>query len=151
MPAGWIVTHREAVAAAAAGRSRRWLAGRGALGGAEPASRAPWCEPNIVLITTDDQTLASLAVMKRVRRLLGRPRARRSSDNIASFPLCCPSRATWITGQYAHNHGVIDNQERNGGGYRVAAGPRRRAARVARTSPATTRRWSASGCTTTGR
>ena len=42
-------------------------------------------------------------------------------ERIATFPLCCPSRASWITGQYAHNHGVIDNQERNGGGYRRCA------------------------------
>ena len=41
----------------------------------------------------------------------------RVSPLLASFPLCCPARATWITGQYAHNHGVIDNRARNGGGY----------------------------------
>ena len=28
------------------------------------------------------------------------------TNSIASFPLCCPSRATWMTGEYAHNHGV---------------------------------------------
>ena len=31
---------------------------------------------------------------------------RRSPDAVDSFPLCCPARATFITGQYAHNHGV---------------------------------------------
>ena len=77
---------------------------------------------NIVLITTDDQTAASLAVMKRVQNLLVR-RGTSFENNIISFPLCCPSRATWITGQYAHNHGVIDNQERNGGGYESLRDP----------------------------
>lgn len=81
-------------------------------------------KPNIVLITTDDQTLASLSVMSRVQRLLV-DRGVSFEDNIASFPLCCPSRATWITGQYAHNHGVIDNTERNGGGYQSLRDPTR--------------------------
>ena len=31
------------------------------------------------------------------------------ADAVDSFPLCCPSRATFITGQYAHNHGVAGN------------------------------------------
>ena len=31
------------------------------------------------------------------------------ADAVDSFPLCCPARATFITGQYAHNHGVKGN------------------------------------------
>ena len=31
------------------------------------------------------------------------------ADAVDSFPLCCPARATFITGQYAHNHGVGGN------------------------------------------
>ena len=79
-------------------------------------------KPNIVLITTDDQTLASLSVMPRVQRLLV-DRGVSFENAISSFPLCCPSRASWITGQFAHNHGVIDNQERNGGGYQALREP----------------------------
>jgi N-acetylglucosamine-6-sulfatase len=119
------------------------------MGGLGPASRVRWAaaaglallvatamlaadreapaavrKPNVVLITTDDQTLASLAVMKHVRRLLV-DRGATFTDNLASFPLCCPSRATWITGEYAHNHGVIDNQERDGGGYEALREPER--------------------------
>jgi N-acetylglucosamine-6-sulfatase len=72
--------------------------------------------PNVVLITTDDQTAASLRVMKRTRALIGERGA--GFDNYAaSFPLCCPARTTWITGQYSHNHGVIDNRPDAGGGY----------------------------------
>jgi arylsulfatase A-like enzyme len=93
------------------------------LGGEQPASGAVR-KPNVVLITTDDQTRASLAAMPRVRRLLVE-RGASFVNNITSFPLCCPSRASWITGQYAHNHGVIDNQERNGGGYQSLRDPER--------------------------
>ena len=32
----------------------------------------------------------------------------------ATFPLCCPSRATNLTGQYAHNHGRIHNNPPEG-------------------------------------
>ena len=72
--------------------------------------------PNIVLITTDDQTFEQLRVMRHTRRLMldGGTSFTRS---YASFPLCCPARATWLTGQYAHNHGVLQNAARNGGGY----------------------------------
>ncbi len=44
-----------------------------------------------------------------------RPRAPTSTQAIASFPLCCPSRATNLTGQYAHNHGVLHNAGPFGG------------------------------------
>jgi N-acetylglucosamine-6-sulfatase len=66
--------------------------------------------PNIVVVTTDDQTLASLRpdTMPNVTRLLA-GKGTTFTDAIVTTPLCCPSRATWITGQYAHNHGVTSN------------------------------------------
>ncbi|HEX3131258.1 MAG TPA: sulfatase [Thermoanaerobaculia bacterium] len=70
--------------------------------------------PNILLILTDDQTLESMRVMDRT---LGRLAAEGTtfSNSIVSYPLCCPSRATGLTGQYAHNHKVMANKPPNGG------------------------------------
>ncbi len=33
----------------------------------------------------------------------------------ASYPLCCPSRTTFLTGQHSHNHGVLGNGTPIGG------------------------------------
>jgi N-acetylglucosamine-6-sulfatase len=78
---------------------------------AKPKGSPP---PNVLIIETDDQDQASLRVMPNVDALI--------ADRGASFPhsfvnysLCCPSRSTMLTGQYAHNHGVLDNQPPNGG------------------------------------
>jgi N-acetylglucosamine-6-sulfatase len=63
---------------------------------------------------TDDQTRASLATMQHVNGILGRE-GTIFDQAIASFPLCCPARATHLTGQYAHNHGVLHNNPPFGG------------------------------------
>lgn len=64
--------------------------------------------PNILVVMTDDQATADVAKMPNVRRLLA-AKGTTFADAVDSFPLCCPSRATFITGQYAHNHGVAGN------------------------------------------
>ena len=86
-----------------------------ALGGAAPhGSAAPKPRPNIVVIETDDQTVRELAAMPNVRNLIGREGATFESSFV-TFSLCCPSRATFLTGQYAHNHGVLGNSPPAGG------------------------------------
>ena len=75
---------------------------------ARPASKAKDGRPNILVVMTDDQSAADLAKMPNVRRLLAR-QGTSFKNAVDSFPLCCPSRATFITGQYAHNHGVVGN------------------------------------------
>jgi arylsulfatase A-like enzyme len=57
---------------------------------------------------TDDMAASDVALMPNVRKLLAR-QGTTFADAIDSFPLCCPARATFITGQYAHNHGVGGN------------------------------------------
>ncbi len=81
-------------------------------------AQLPDDRPNIVVIQTDDQTADSLRYMANVNRLLVRQGVR-FDKNFASYPLCCPSRATLLTGQYAHNHGVRGNQPPLGGYVRL--------------------------------
>jgi arylsulfatase A-like enzyme len=78
-------------------------------GAAQPV-RAAHQRPNIIVIQTDDQDPASLSrrVMPHVVKLLGR-HGTKFTDYIASGPLCCPSRAVMLTGQYGHNNGVLWN------------------------------------------
>ncbi len=64
--------------------------------------------PNILVVMTDDQAASDVAHMPNVKRLLAR-QGTTFVDAVDSFPLCCPSRATFLTGQYAHNHGVAGN------------------------------------------
>jgi N-acetylglucosamine-6-sulfatase len=78
---------------------------------AATSSATPVTErPNVVLIQTDDQTARQLnsKIMPRTMRLLTGP-GTRFSDYIATTAQCCPSRASLLTGQYAHNHGVLSN------------------------------------------
>jgi N-acetylglucosamine-6-sulfatase len=74
--------------------------------------------PNVVVLMTDDQTLASMSTMQQTNALLG-AQGTVFEQAVASFPLCCPSRATALTGQYAHNHGVLHNAGPLGGYHRL--------------------------------
>jgi N-acetylglucosamine-6-sulfatase len=65
--------------------------------------------PNVIVIETDDQNYSDMFVMAQTLRLLG-SRGTTFSNSYVSYPLCCPSRATFLTGQYAHNHGVLTDQ-----------------------------------------
>jgi arylsulfatase A-like enzyme len=70
--------------------------------------------PNVVVVMTDDQALATMRGMPLTRRLIG-DAGTTFHDAFVSFPLCCPSRATFLTGQYAHNNRVRDNHPPAGG------------------------------------
>jgi arylsulfatase A-like enzyme len=65
-------------------------------------------KPNVVVVMTDDQTLQQMSALPRTRKLIGTQGAKFKRFYITD-PLCCPSRATFLTGQYAHNTGVISN------------------------------------------
>ncbi|KAM8883844.1 N-acetylglucosamine-6-sulfatase [Synchiropus picturatus] len=66
--------------------------------------------PNIVLILTDDLDIAmgGLSPLDKTKKLIGDMGISFSNAYVAS-PLCCPSRASILTGKYPHNHHVINN------------------------------------------
>jgi arylsulfatase A-like enzyme len=67
--------------------------------------------PNVLVIVTDDQRAAdTLRVMPETRGWLARG-GTRFNRAFATTPLCCPSRASILTGLYAHNHGVRTNDD----------------------------------------
>ena len=71
-------------------------------------------QPNIVVIMSDNQDTDSLVAMPYLQSVFS-PQAASLTQAITSYPLCCPSRATFFTGQYAHNHNVLANFPPNGG------------------------------------
>jgi N-acetylglucosamine-6-sulfatase len=73
---------------------------------ASPAKASP--RPNIIVIQTDDQNanMVTRRVMPETDKLL-RHHGTTFSDYVDSGPLCCPSRAVLLTGQYGHNNGVL--------------------------------------------
>ena len=90
----------------------------GSTAGAADGARAAQSDarPNILLIETDDQTLENQRVLRNVNSLIGAQGVTFDSSFV-SYPLCCPARATTLTGQYAHNHQVLNNTRATGGGY----------------------------------
>ena len=83
-----------------------------------PAASAPG-RPNVVVFLADDLDRPSFRAAWRAGFLphLARLFERGTSfeESFVTEPLCCPSRATYLTGLYAHNHGVIRNEGRFGG------------------------------------
>src|ERR1700754_2676565 len=75
---------------------------------ARPTSADRDGRPNILVVMTDDMSAANLELLPNVQKLLVK-KGTKFADAVDSFPLCCPARATFITGQYAHNHGVAGN------------------------------------------
>jgi len=82
------------------------------------AALAQAARPNVIVFMTDDQNVSSLEVMPNVRALLAQQGVT-FTNNFVSYPLCCPSRATYLTGQYPHNHDVMWNMAPDGGYYKL--------------------------------
>ena len=75
---------------------------------------AQWARPNILFILTDDQEVGSLRFLPRVQTLLA-AQGLTFSNAFAVQPLCCPSRASILRGQYPHNTEILNNAPPIGG------------------------------------
>jgi N-acetylglucosamine-6-sulfatase len=69
-------------------------------------------KPNIVFVLTDDQHMYHV---KHMPYLSSRPHGNwvEFTNAFENVPLCCPTRATNLTGQYSHHHGILGNSGRN--------------------------------------
>jgi hypothetical protein len=80
----------------------------------DPASaevtEAPQKHPNMLVIETDDMRWDDLRWMPSVRRLIQR-RGLSFENSFAPYPLCCPSRSSFLSGKYTHNHHVYTHLE----------------------------------------
>lgn len=81
---------------------------------AGPVRAAETAPPNIIFILTDDHRWDALSAMG--HPFLETPNLDRLADEGILFEsafvttsLCSPSRASFLTGQYAHTHGVVTN------------------------------------------
>lgn len=64
--------------------------------------------PNIIIILTDDMDNSLIPYMEKTNRLIGEQGATFGNYFITT-PLCCPSRASMLRGQYAHNTDILEN------------------------------------------
>ncbi len=67
-----------------------------------------------MFLLTDDLSLDEISVMPNLKKLLI-DQGVSFSNYFVSVSLCCPSRATTLRGQYAHNTGILTNGGSNGG------------------------------------
>ena len=71
--------------------------------------------PNIVVIMVDDldvvtlETMLNKGLMPNLQKFFIE-RGTEFTNSFVSTSECCPSRSTFLTGQYSHNHGVLRNQ-----------------------------------------
>lgn len=99
-----------AVTASPALWSAQWahaMRTRSTLASTEGAAVA--ARPNILIFLTDDQRYeGTMSMLPSVKKWFG-GQGTEFTDSYVTTPLCCPSRASILTGRYAHNHGVLQN------------------------------------------
>jgi N-acetylglucosamine-6-sulfatase len=91
--------------------------GASLLAGDEQRSAAQTAEspnPNFVVVMTDDLDKKSMNQLDGIRAIMG-SNGITFKNAYVTYSLCCPSRATFLRGQYPHNHGIIRNRSPLGG------------------------------------
>ena len=91
----------------------------------KPAAAQP---PNVVFILVDDLRWDEIGAAG--HPVVQTPNIDRLAREGALFrnafcttPLCSPSRASFLTGQYAHTHGIVDNTDRSAASHRLSTFP----------------------------
>lgn len=93
---------------------------------AAQVSAVPLASPNIVVIMVDDlddalaNRLLDEGYLPQIQTHL-RDQGTLFQNSFVTVSLCCPSRATFLTGQYAHNHRVLGNDLPSGSVLRLDA------------------------------
>jgi N-acetylglucosamine-6-sulfatase len=88
-------------------------------GQAKKRKQAKQPKPNIVLIMDDDQSVNLQQFLTKTNAAIA-DKGVTFDNSFVNYSLCCPSRSTMLTGQYAHNHGVRSNQLPTGGYSKLA-------------------------------
>jgi N-acetylglucosamine-6-sulfatase len=94
-----------------------FLAGPGSIAGAAAAPdghAAPPDKPNFIVILADDLDSRSVEFMPKLKALVAK-QGTTFANSFVTTSLCCPSRASLLRGQYAHNHQVLTNTMPEGG------------------------------------
>jgi len=84
------------------------------------AADNPTAPPNVVMIMTDDldtsvfETALALGYLPNIDTELVQ-KGTTFNNTFAALPMCCPSRTSYLTGQYPHNHHVYRNRGPMGG------------------------------------
>ena len=81
------------------------------------AAKAP-AKPNIVVIMSDDQRQDDARIMAKMNANFASV-GTTFANSYVSYSLCCPSRTSFMTGQYMHNHGIAWNFWPEGGYYKL--------------------------------
>jgi N-acetylglucosamine-6-sulfatase len=90
------------------------------------AAAGPTPRPNIVFVLIDDlrwdEVDYPFVRFPNIQRLARE--GARFRNAFVTTPLCSPSRASFLTGQYAHRHGILDNTDRSPRSHELVTFPR---------------------------